>query len=160
MLQAEAILAGAQQDLMLRVAQAYFDVLLAQDNVALSETQKTAISEQLAQAKRNFEVGTATIVDTLEAQARYDQSVAKEISDKNDLEVKRRALQVLLGKLPEGLTPLREPLTLGQPQPNDIEAWVTAAQDSSYTIAARAPITSSSARRSRASAPATCRRST
>ena len=101
MLQAEATLAAAQQDLMLRVAQAYFDVLLAQDNVALSEAQKSAISEQLAQAKRNFEVGTATIVDTLEAQASYDQAVAKEISDKNDLEVKRRALQVLIGKMPE-----------------------------------------------------------
>ena len=133
-IQAEATLAGTQQDLILRVAQAYFDVLLAQDNVALSETQNNAISEQLAQAKRNFEVGTATIVDTLEAQARYDQTVAKSISDKNDLEVKRRALQVLIGKLPEGLTPLREPLTLGVPQPNDIEAWVTASLDSSYAI--------------------------
>ncbi len=134
-IQAEALLAGSQQDLILRVAQAYFDVLLARDNVALSETQNNAISEQLAQAKRNFEVGTATIVDTLEAQARYDQTVAKSISDKNDLEVKRRALQVLVGKLPEGLTPLREPLALGEPQPNDIEAWVKAALDSSYNIA-------------------------
>jgi len=133
-IQAEATLAGTQQDLILRVAQAYFDVLLAQDNVALSETQSSAISEQLAQAKRNFEVGTATIVDTLDAQARYDQTTAKAISDKNDLEVKRRALQVLIGKLPGGLTPLREPLTLGLPQPNDIEAWVTASLDSSYTI--------------------------
>jgi outer membrane protein len=134
-IQAEATLAGSQQDLILRVSQAYFDVLLAQDNVALSETQNNAISEQLAQAKRNFEVGTATIVDTLEAQARYDQTVAKSISDKNDLEVKKSALQVLIGKLPEGLTPLREPLTLGIPQPNDIEAWVKASQDSSYVIA-------------------------
>ena len=133
-IQAEATLAGSQQDLILRVAQAYFDVLLAQDNVALSETQNNAISEQLAQAKRNFEVGTATIVDTLEAQARYDQTVAKSISDKNDLEVKRSALQVLIGKLPEGLTPLREALALGAPQPNDIEAWVKASLDSSYTI--------------------------
>jgi outer membrane protein len=133
-IQAEATLAAAQQDLVVRVGQAYFDVLLAQDNVALSETQKSAISEQLAQAKRNFEVGTATIVDTLEAQARYDQSNAKEISDKNDLEVKRRALQVLLGKLPEGLTPLREPLALAPPQPNDIEAWVKAAADASPAI--------------------------
>ena len=134
-LQAEAILAGAQQDLGLRVAQAYFDVLLAQDNVALSGTQKSAISEQLAQAKRNFEVGTATIVDTLEAQARFDQSVAKEIADVNDVEVKRRALQVLLGKLPEGLTPLGEPLALAEPRPNDIESWVKAAGDASLTIA-------------------------
>jgi outer membrane protein len=134
-LQAEAVLVGAQQDLMLRVAQAYFDVLLAQDNVALSETQSVAISEQLAQAKRNFEVGTATIVDTLDAQARYDQTVAKAISDKNDLEVKRRALQALIGVLPEALTPLREPLQLGEPKPNDIEAWVKSSQDSSYAIA-------------------------
>jgi outer membrane protein len=134
-LQAEALLVGAQQDLMLRVSQAYFDVLLAQDNVALSETQSVAISEQLAQAKRNFEVGTATIVDTLDAQARYDQTVAKAISDKNDLEVKRRALQALIGRLPEMLTPLREPLQLGEPKPNDIEAWVKSSQDSSYAIA-------------------------
>ena len=134
--QAEANLANAQQDLGVRVAQAYFDVLLARDNVALSETQKTAIDQQLAQAKRNFEVGTATIVDTLEAQARFDQAVAKEIADKNDLEVKRRALQVLLGKLPESLTPLREPLDLAPPQPNDIEAWVQAAEGSSFLIAA------------------------
>jgi len=134
--QAEANLANAQEDLALRVSQAYFDVLLAQDNVALSETQLTAIDQQLAQAKRNFEVGTSTIVDTLEAQARYDQAVAKEISDKNDLEVKRRALQVLLGKLPESLTPLRDPLELAAPQPNDIEAWVRAADDASFQILA------------------------
>jgi outer membrane protein len=134
-LQAEAIFAGSQQDLTVRVSQAYFDVLLAQDNVALSERQKTAISGQLDQAKRNFEVGTATIVDTLDAQARYDLATAKEISDKNDLEVRRRALQVLLGKIPDGLTPLREPLALALPQPNDIEAWVAAAQASSPAIA-------------------------
>ncbi len=134
-LQAESVLAGAQQDLALRVSQAYFDVLLAQDNVALSETQKTAIDQQLAQAKRNFEVGTATIVDTLEAQARYDQSVAKEIADKNDLEVKRRALQVLLGKLPDGLTPVRDQLPLAPPQPADIEQWVKTASESSFQVA-------------------------
>jgi outer membrane protein len=134
-LQAGAVLASASQDLALRVAQAYFDVLLAQDNVALSGTQKTAIDQQLAQAKRNFEVGTATIVDTLEAQARYDQSVAKEIADRNDLEVKRRALQQLLGKLPDALTALREPLPLAEPQPADIEKWVATAAESNFQIA-------------------------
>jgi outer membrane protein len=133
--QAEANLANSVQDLGLRVSQAYFDVLLAQDNVALSETQKVAIDQQLAQAKRNFEVGTATIVDTLEAQARYDQAVAKEIADKNDLETKRRALQVLLGKLPDYLAPLRDPLELAPPEPNDIESWVRASEDASFTIA-------------------------
>jgi outer membrane protein len=134
-LQAEAVLAAADQDLALRVAQAYFDVLLARDNVALSESQKTAIDQQLAQAKRNFEVGTATIVDTLEAQARYDQSVAREIFDKNDLEVKIRALQVLVGAVPDRLTPLREPLALAPPSPADIEAWVRTATESGYQVA-------------------------
>ena len=134
-LQAQAVLANASQDLALRVSQAYFDVLLAQDNVALSEAQKAAIDQQLAQAKRNFEVGTATIVDTLEAQARYDQANAKEISDRNDLEVKRRALQVLLGKLPASLAGLRDPLQLAEPKPADIEQWVKTAADSSFLVA-------------------------
>src|SRR6185437_3403550 len=132
--QAEAALASAGSDLIVRVAQAYFDVLLAQDNVALSESQMAAISEQLAQAKRNFEVGTATIVDTLEAQARYDQAAAKLISDKNDLEVKRRALLQFLGKAPEALAPLKDPLVLAPPQPADIETWVKAAEESSFTV--------------------------
>ena len=94
----------------------------------------SAISEQLAQAKRNFEVGTATIVDTLEAQARYDQASAKLISDKNDLEVKRRALLQFLGKAPEALAPLKDPLVLAPPQPADIETWVKAAEESSFTV--------------------------
>jgi outer membrane protein len=134
-LQAEANLASAQQDVATRVAQAYFDVLLAQDNVALSNAQVSAISEQLAQAKRNFEVGTATIVDTLDAQARADQTNALLIANQNDLEVKRRVLQQLLGKLPDSLVPLKDPLTLVPPEPSDIEAWVNAANDSSFALA-------------------------
>jgi outer membrane protein len=134
-LQAEANLASSLQDLATRVAQAYFDVLLAQDNVALSQAQMNAISEQLAQAKRNFEVGTATIVDTLDAQARYDQTSALTIANKNDLEVKRRALTQLVGKLPDTLLPLKEPLKPVAPEPNDIEAWVQAAAASSFPVA-------------------------
>jgi outer membrane protein len=134
-LQTEATFANARQDLILRVSQAYFDVLLAQDNVALSEAQKKAISEQLAQAKRNFEVGTSTIVDTLEAQARFDQAVAKEVLDKNDLEVKKRALQQLIGKPADALTPLKEPLPLVAPKPANIEEWVNAANETSFPVA-------------------------
>ena len=85
--QAEIQLKIAEQDLILRVAQAYFDVLIAQDTVQLVSTQKTAISEQLEQAKRNFEVGSATITDTLEAQARYDLTGAQEIAAQNNLEI-------------------------------------------------------------------------
>ncbi|MFN5100876.1 MAG: TolC family protein, partial [Burkholderiaceae bacterium] len=95
-------------DLALRVAQAYFDVLAAQDAIAFIQAQKTAIAEQLASAKRNFEVGTATITDTHEAQARFDLAQAQEIAALNDLEVKRNQLALLTGHTPEvlrGLAP-------------------------------------------------------
>jgi len=91
--QAEATFGQAAQDLIVRSAQAYFDVLAAQDTLALVQAQKAAISEQLAQARRNFEVGTATITDTHEAQARFDLSASQEIAALNDLETKRSALQ-------------------------------------------------------------------
>ena len=77
--QAEATFGKAGQDLIVRAAQAYFDVLAAQDTLALVQAQKAAISEQLAQAKRNFEVGTATITDTHEAQARFDLSASQAV---------------------------------------------------------------------------------
>ena len=105
--QADAQLALAAQDLILRVAQAYFDVLLAQDNVAFAEAQKTAIGQQLEQAKRNFEVGTATITDTHEAQARYDLTTAQEIAARNDLELRRRALEQLIGRARAAARPAR-----------------------------------------------------
>jgi outer membrane protein len=132
--QSEAVFYDAQQNLIVRSAQAYFDVLLAQDNVMLSAAQKVAIGEQLAQAKRNFEVGTATIVDTYEAQAKYDLAVAKEISDQNDLEIKKRALQQLIGKMPDTLAPLKDKLALPLPQPSDMEQWVSASDKDSPVI--------------------------
>jgi len=91
--QTDAQFKNAEQDLILRVAQAYFDVLSAQDAVNLSAAQKTAIAEQLAQAKRNFEVGSATITDTLEAQARFDLVDAQAIAAQSNLEIKERGLQ-------------------------------------------------------------------
>ena len=133
--QIEAQLAQAQQDVIIRASQAYFDALLAEDNVAVSRNQKIAISEQLAQAKRNFEVGTATITDTHEAQARYDLAVAREIADQSDLEVKRRALEILVGKPMDQLSPLRDHVNLPAPKPNDMGQWVDAAQAQSLQVA-------------------------
>jgi outer membrane protein len=132
--QAEATFGQAQQDLIVRVAQAYFDVLAAQDSLAFIQAQKTAISEQLAQAKRNFEVGTATITDTHEAQARFDLSVAQGIAAENDLEIKKRTLQQIIGTLPQALTPLRSALQLQPPQPNAMEQWVQSAEQQSYSV--------------------------
>lgn len=133
--QTDAVFADAEQNLILRAAQAYFDVLLAQDNVALSGAQKTAFSEQLAQAKRNFEVGTATIVDTYDSQARFDLAGAREIADQNDLEIKKRALQQLIGKLPASLSPLKDGVSLTLPQPTNMDEWVKSAEETSPVIA-------------------------
>ena len=86
---AEAQLTAASQDLIIRVSQAYFDVLAAQDTLGVVQALKAAVGEQLASAKRNFEVGTTTITDTREAQARHDLVVAQEIAADNDLRVKK-----------------------------------------------------------------------
>jgi outer membrane protein len=126
--QADAQFAQAAQDLMLRVSQAYFDVLLAQDTVAFAQAQKSAIGQQLEQAKRNFEVGTATITDTHEAQARFDLTTAQEIASRNDLEIRNRGLQQLIGQVSPVLAPLGQRFRLTQPQPSTMEPWVDEAQ--------------------------------
>ena len=130
----EAAFAQAQQDLITRVAQAYFDVLAAQDVIAFVQAQKVAISEQLASAKRNFEVGTATITDTHEAQARYDLAVAQEIAGINDLEVKRTALLQIIGKPPADLEPLRTGVAISVPDPLKIDAWVNHAETQNFGV--------------------------
>lgn len=125
---AETQYAVAKQDLIERVAQAYFDVLMAQEDVTTAEAQSTAIAEQLAAAKRNFEVGITTITDTHEAQARYDLVGANVIAAKNELEVKRQALAMLIGKEPEALQGLRSGVEITPPQPDDISQWVGSAE--------------------------------
>lgn len=132
--QAEAQFSLAKQDLIVRAAQAYFDVLLAQDTLATARAQKLAIAEQLESAKRNFEVGTATITDTHEAQARHDLTSAQEIAAENDLAVKRQALRAVIGKEPEGLRNLRQGVQLMRPQPDDIGKWVEMAESSGTSV--------------------------
>ena len=121
---ARADLEAAEQDLIVRVAQAYFDVLAAQDTLATTRTSKAAITEQLASAKRNFEVGTATITDTREAQARFDLASAQEIAAENDLRSKRIALDQLVGRAGVTPLPLAAPVNLPPVLPTDPEAWV------------------------------------
>jgi outer membrane protein len=126
--QSDAQFKSAEQDLIVRSAQVYFDVLAAQDAVDLVEAQKTAISEQLAQAKRNFEVGSATITDTLEAQARYDLTDAQAIAAKSTLEIKKRTYLQLTNTLPANLKPIGPTFKLEMPQPADQDKWVEQAQ--------------------------------
>ena len=125
--QSDYVLASARQDLIVRVAQAYLDVLLALFNIELTESQKAAVSENLAQAKRNFEVGTATITDTNDAQAKYDQIVAQEISARNDLDNKIAVLRSIIGRAPGDLKRFGGKLTPQLPAPNVLDAWMDAA---------------------------------
>jgi outer membrane protein len=151
--QAEAAFGQASQDLAVRVAVAYFDALTAQDTLELVRAQKVAIAEQLAQAKRNFEVGTATITDTHEAQARFDLINAQEIATQNDLENKRRALQLLTGKEYTDIRPLRSDVKLPAPDPNDMAAWVELAEKQNFAVLiqqAGAEVAALEARRARA----------
>ena len=119
----------AEQDLILRVARAYFDVLQAQDNIAFIQSQKAAISEQLASAKRNFEVGNATVTDTHEAQARYDLATAQEIAAQNEREIRLRTLQRLVGKSPAPLAALGDKVAMPLPATGAIDDWVNRAAD-------------------------------
>ena len=121
---AKAQLDVAEQDLIVRTSQGYFDVLAAQDTLAFVRAQKAAVAEQLASAKRNFEVGTSTITDTREAQARYDLVTAQEISAENDLRVKKLALDTLAGRTGAEPKSLLIPVNLPAVVPMDVEAWV------------------------------------
>jgi outer membrane protein len=130
-------LKASEQDLILRTARAYIDVLAAQDNLAFTLAQKDAFAEQLASAKRNFEVGTTTVVDTHEAQARYDLANSQEITARNVLEIKRRALRNLTGKEVNTLATLTpEPMPFA-PEPANVDEWVSRSQQDNLDVRIR-----------------------
>ena len=127
---AQAQLKAAEQDLIVRTTQAYFDVLAAQDTLTFVNAQKAAVAEQLAAAKRNFEVGTSTVTDSREAQARFDLVLAQEIAAENDLRVKKLALDTLVGKSNTSPQPLALPVDLPLAVPDDVNHWVNLAETS------------------------------
>ena len=131
---AKADVDTAEQDLIIRLSQAYFNVLAAQDALTTTRASKAAITEQLASARRNFEVGTATITDTREAQARFDLAVAREIAAENELTTRRIALDQIVGRT--GVTPLALalPARLQPVAPADSQAWVDRADQAHPSI--------------------------
>lgn len=131
---ADLTLQQSTQDLALRVSTAYFNVLAARDQLIALEAAKKATLEQLQQAKREFEVGTKTIIDTNEAQARYDQIVAQEQVALGTLLVRRSELQTIIGRDLGTLAPLRDRPNLAPPQPADLAQWVRSAEDTSYAV--------------------------
>jgi outer membrane protein len=131
---ANSQLQAAEQDLIVRLVQAYFDVLAAGDALDTVRASKKAIAETLASAKRNFEVGTATITDTREAQARFDLGTAQELAAENDLNVKRLALASVAGRPGASPKPLAVPVVLPPIVPAAIEDWVTQADSASPAL--------------------------
>ena len=133
----EANFGQARIDALLRVTQAYFDVLVAQDSLASVNAELKAIGEQLESAKRNFEVGTATVTDQQEAQARFDLATAKQIAAQNDLDVKRFALSQIVGKpVPQRLIGLQNQVSIKPPEPLDVNRWIDQARTASLKVRA------------------------
>ena len=131
---ARAVLEGVRQDLLARVAQAYFDVLAADDGLRLVQAQKRAVEQQLLQARRGFELGVTTITDEREAQARDDLSAAQEIGAQNDLHLKRLTLDQLVGQTgfdSMALAPAFQPMPLER---HPLEHWIAQAMDHQSAI--------------------------
>ncbi len=131
--QADKQLHLTQQQLILRVTQAYFDVLIAQDKIDLIAAQKLAILSQLEQAKANFEVGTATITDVNESQARFDLVVAQEMANINELQIAKRAIQALTGKVPQRLATVKSDLKTSQLE-QGMDQWLQVAVASNLNV--------------------------
>ncbi len=125
---ATATYEAAQQDLIVRLAEAYFNVLGAQDNLKFAQAEKEAIGKQLEQAKKRFEVGLIAVTDVKESQASYDISVAQEIDANNTLSASLEALAVILGDYHPNLTPMQETIPLSTPQPAVIDEWTSSAK--------------------------------
>ena len=134
---ADVQLTAAQQDLTMRVSQAYFDVLIAQDKIELINAQKQAISQQLNFAKANYKVGAATITDVNDAQAKLDLLFAQEIAAYNSLEDKKRAVETIIGNSPDTLSPAISNLEADMLEPREMDAWVNLAIDNSPELHAQ-----------------------
>ena len=133
----EEQLRQARQDLILRLAQAYFDVLLAEVNVSLAREQKGAIAEELKRALRQFEAGVGTVTDINEAQARHDLIAAQEVTAKNTLEAKIHALAIIVGKVYRDIKQFKERPPLEKPEPADVEHWVDFALNNNPALQAK-----------------------
>ncbi|MFW2404833.1 MAG: TolC family outer membrane protein [Gammaproteobacteria bacterium] len=132
--QAEADYLAAGQDLMIRVATRYFDVLATQDTLESEQAAKEAIARQLEQAKKRFEVGLIAITDVQEAQAGYDEAVAAEILAKRNLANAKESLREVAGYFEGPLVSPENEIPLVPPQPADEEVWVETALRQNATV--------------------------
>lgn len=134
--QADAELTAAQLDLIVRVAENYFNVLAAKDNLQFAHAEKKSLSRQLEQAKQRFEVGLTAITDVQEAQAGYDLAVAEEIEALNNVDNTSEELREITGSYPAKFSKLGKFLPLTRPEPEDIDAWTEISLEQNLDIIA------------------------
>lgn len=140
--QARARFDSAQQDLIIRVSQAYFDTLVAQAALDAANAQVRALEEQLVAARRSFKDGVASITDVAEAQARAASARADLAKAMSDLDVKRGALEAIIGSEAVELAPLLADVVVPHPDPEDANAWTSRAQGANADVrAAKAALT-------------------
>lgn len=124
----------AQQQLILDVATAYFNVLRARDTVTTARATEAAIQRQYEQAQERFDVGLIAITEVYEARASYDDSKSQRIAAENQLNVAREQLARLTGEYAEELDNLRQNFPLGRPDPMDPSAWEATALEQNWSI--------------------------
>lgn len=124
----------ARQDLILRVAEAYFNVLNSQDALEAVTSLRQAAEEQLEISTTSFEVGTVTVTDVHEARSRSDLASAQVIAAESALEVSRHALAQIIGSAPAALAVLRPGVEMLLPVPNSQSAWVAAAEQGNFNV--------------------------
>lgn len=134
---AEAEYAAASQDLILRVARAYLEALLAQDSLEFTRAEKASIQHQLESAEARLKVGLATITDAHDARARFEIAAAQETETENAMHDKREALRELVGRSPESLARVGANMPLITPEPADINQWVERSLLQNYSLLAR-----------------------
>ena len=134
--EAEATFAGNQQNLIVRVVEAYLAVLRAQDNLEASKAQERAFERQLEQTQQRFEVGLIAITDVYEAQAAFDLSRVNRIVDENNVAVALEQLSVLTGQKHENLNILKEEFDIKPPVPGDRASWVEFALNNNFALQA------------------------
>jgi outer membrane protein len=134
--QAEADLIEAQQELIIRIAERYFDILANIDNIEFAQAEVKSLSRQLDQANQRFEVGLSAITDVHEAQAGYDLAVADEIQALNAIDNAQEAMRELTGEYISTFNSLGDAMSLVRPEPEAIESWTQLSLDQNLGVLA------------------------
>ncbi len=132
--QAEADFQAESQKLIVKITEAYFNVLSAEDNLKFINSEKQAISRQLEQATQRYNIGLSDITEVREAQAAFDRTSASEIEALNEIDSKKEALIEIIGEQDIALKSLVNEIPLSRPDPDDISTWSDSAEDANFSI--------------------------